>query len=187
MDLKNIITDDDAVSPVIGVILMVAITVILAAVIASFVLGLGNQAQQGAPTATIGFDYTQVDNNDDLSHGVLEISHDGGDSVNYEELYVRGSGFNDSDALTGDSGSNIGTGGTYSDLGGYISSEDGSTVHVLEAGQWPGTQASGDDSKVVSGDRANAYVSSDYDISLVWQAQEGDSSSTLNEQEGPDA
>jgi len=31
-----------AVSPVIGVILMVAITVILAAVIASFVLGLGD-------------------------------------------------------------------------------------------------------------------------------------------------
>ena len=34
--------DDDAVSPVIGVILMVAITVILAAVIGTFVLGLGD-------------------------------------------------------------------------------------------------------------------------------------------------
>jgi len=33
--------DEDAVSPVIGVILMVAITVILAAVIASFVFGMG--------------------------------------------------------------------------------------------------------------------------------------------------
>ena len=41
MDLKKFLQDDDAVSPVIGVILMVAITVILAAVIASFVLGLG--------------------------------------------------------------------------------------------------------------------------------------------------
>ncbi len=36
MDLKKLFADDDAVSPVIGVILMVAITVILAAVIASF-------------------------------------------------------------------------------------------------------------------------------------------------------
>jgi len=44
MDLKKLFNDDDAVSPVIGVILMVAITVILAAVIASFVLGLGDQA-----------------------------------------------------------------------------------------------------------------------------------------------
>ena len=36
----KIIRDDEAVSPVIGVILMVAITVILAAVIAAFVFGL---------------------------------------------------------------------------------------------------------------------------------------------------
>jgi len=34
--------DEDAVSPVIGVILMVAITVILAAVIAAFVFGMGS-------------------------------------------------------------------------------------------------------------------------------------------------
>lgn len=38
--------DDDAVSPVIGVILMVAITVILAAVIGTFVLGLGQNVQE---------------------------------------------------------------------------------------------------------------------------------------------
>jgi flagellin-like protein len=34
--------NEDAVSPVIGVILMVAITVILAAVIAAFVFGMGS-------------------------------------------------------------------------------------------------------------------------------------------------
>jgi flagellin-like protein len=37
-----------AVSPVIGVILMVAITVILAAIIGTFVLGLGEQVEQNA-------------------------------------------------------------------------------------------------------------------------------------------
>ena len=42
MQLKDIFGDDDAVSPVIGVILMVAIIVILAAVIGTFVLGLGD-------------------------------------------------------------------------------------------------------------------------------------------------
>ncbi|MBX0302845.1 type IV pilin [Haloarcula salinisoli] len=53
MDLKQLIQDDDAVSPVIGVILMVAITVILAAVIASFVLGLGDSAGDAAPSVSV--------------------------------------------------------------------------------------------------------------------------------------
>ena len=56
MNLKRLFNDDDAVSPVIGVILMVAITVILAAVIASFVLGLGDQ-NNPAPTTSFDFEY----------------------------------------------------------------------------------------------------------------------------------
>ncbi|OLZ41422.1 type IV pilin [Natrinema saccharevitans] len=53
---KLIGTDDErAVSPVIGVILMVAITVILAAVIAAFVLDLG-QGQNANAQAGISFD-----------------------------------------------------------------------------------------------------------------------------------
>lgn len=47
--------DERAVSPVIGVILMVAITVILAAVIAAFVLDLG-QGQSANAQAGIEFD-----------------------------------------------------------------------------------------------------------------------------------
>ena len=43
--------NEDAVSPVIGVILMVAITVILAAVIAAFVFGMGSNVQT---TKTVG-------------------------------------------------------------------------------------------------------------------------------------
>ncbi|WP_209019553.1 type IV pilin [Halorussus marinus] len=48
MNFKTLFTDDEAVSPVIGVILMVAITVILAAVIGTFVLGLGENVSQNA-------------------------------------------------------------------------------------------------------------------------------------------
>jgi len=48
--------DDRAVSPVIGVILMVAITVILAAVIASFVLGLGDSTGNAAPNVNFNAD-----------------------------------------------------------------------------------------------------------------------------------
>jgi flagellin-like protein len=47
--------DDRAVSPVIGVILMVAITVILAAVIGTFVLGLGS-GQSANPSVAVTYD-----------------------------------------------------------------------------------------------------------------------------------
>ena len=48
---------EDAVSPVIGVILMVAITVILAAVIGAFVFGMGSGVQR---TYTIGVTASQL-------------------------------------------------------------------------------------------------------------------------------
>ena len=43
--------NEDAVSPVIGVILMVAITVILAAVIAAFVFGMAGNIQKSKVVA----------------------------------------------------------------------------------------------------------------------------------------
>ncbi|WP_082222567.1 type IV pilin [Halorubrum halophilum] len=56
MNPKSAFQDSErAVSPVIGVILMVAITVILAAVIGTFVLGLGDQLG-GSATAGVTVD-----------------------------------------------------------------------------------------------------------------------------------
>ena len=60
---------DDAVSPVIGVILMVAVTVILAAVIGTFILGLGDNVQEN-PQAAVSF--TENTNDDEVE--VLIIS-----------------------------------------------------------------------------------------------------------------
>ena len=82
MKLNELLTDDDAVSPVIGVILMVAITVILAAVIGTFVLGLGGQVQSTSPNAQFTF------NEDDT--GDLQITHDGGDQVSTSNLNMTG-------------------------------------------------------------------------------------------------
>ncbi|SFS02992.1 flagellin N-terminal-like domain-containing protein [Halomicrobium zhouii] len=82
MQLKELLSDDDAVSPVIGVILMVAITVILAAVIATFVLGLGDQVSNTAPQASFSTDYSSSD---------LTVTHEGGDSIRAGSLYIRGS------------------------------------------------------------------------------------------------
>lgn len=72
--------DERAVSPVIGVILMVAITVILAAVIASFVLGLGDQGEP-APNPTIDSDFSQQ---------VLDFSITGGDDFDATVASIEG-------------------------------------------------------------------------------------------------
>ena len=76
-------TDDRAVSPVIGVILMVAITVILAAVIGTFVLGLGDSLGDNQPTAQLSVDLDQ-----DADPAELTIEHNGGDSISSEALRV---------------------------------------------------------------------------------------------------
>ena len=74
-------SDDRAVSPVIGVILMVAITVILAAVIGTFVLGLGDSLGENQPTA-------QLDATIDYSADNITIEHSGGDTIAADELSV---------------------------------------------------------------------------------------------------
>ncbi|MFC7019035.1 MULTISPECIES: type IV pilin N-terminal domain-containing protein [Haloarcula] len=73
--------EENAVSPVIGVVLMVAITVILAAVIGSFVLGLGSSTS-ATPQASFEFDYDSGD---------VTVTHDGGDTIPEDDLTVKGS------------------------------------------------------------------------------------------------
>jgi len=79
------VTTEDAVSPVIGVILMVAITVILAAVIAAFVFGLagttGSSKNVGITVAlngTDGYEVTLQGGSDLSSLNQLDYSIDGG-------------------------------------------------------------------------------------------------------------
>jgi flagellin-like protein len=81
MDFKQLFDDDRAVSPVIGVILMVAITVILAAVIGTFVLGLGDQVQNTTPRASFGFDTAD-------GKAQVTITHESGDSISASDLSV---------------------------------------------------------------------------------------------------
>ena len=68
--------NERAVSPVIGVILMVAITVILAAVIGVMVFGLADDLGDSPTQATLSFENQS---------GNLVISHDGGDTLDFEE------------------------------------------------------------------------------------------------------
>lgn len=57
MHPRTLFGNDDAVSPVLGVVLMIAISVIIAAAIGNFVLGLGDTASNTAPSASFEFDY----------------------------------------------------------------------------------------------------------------------------------
>jgi flagellin-like protein len=79
MQIPEMFKRDDAVSPVIGVILMVAITVILAAVIAAFVFGLGSP--EVSPQASLMTDdIKEVGDNDSIY-----IDHQGGDKIDLSE------------------------------------------------------------------------------------------------------
>lgn len=118
MQLRALLADEEAVSPVIGVILMVAITVILAAVIGTFVLGLTGNVQE-SPQASFTFDFTEDssiaagtqladDSDSDDTNGDLDVTHDGGDKVTNAQLeFTDGSGsvpdpYSSTDVTAGD-------------------------------------------------------------------------------------
>jgi flagellin-like protein len=71
MKIGSLFTDERAVSPVIAVILMVAITVILAAVIGAFVLDI-TASEEAAPQVSIDFTY-----DDDGSPNELRLALSG--------------------------------------------------------------------------------------------------------------
>jgi flagellin-like protein len=84
MQLNPFLTDDDAVSPVIGVILMVAITVILAAVIASFALSFADSGGSGAPQVSFDTDYNETNDN------VVTLTVQSGDTFDAENVEFEG-------------------------------------------------------------------------------------------------
>ena len=88
MDIKQLFDDEQAVSPVIGVILMVAITVILAAVIGTFVLGLGDQVQSTTPNAQFQIDYDAGGDDFSDEDDAVEVSHSGGDPVERSQISI---------------------------------------------------------------------------------------------------
>ncbi|MCU4800079.1 type IV pilin N-terminal domain-containing protein [Halobacteria archaeon HArc-gm2] len=169
MNIQQILKDDDAVSPVIGVILMVAITVILAAVIASFVLGLGDQAQQTTPQASFSFDYDASANEN------LTITHDGGDTIDPARLQVISSA-DFHPAPGNDTGSHGGT-----QVGSYYL--DGQADASGGGAAWVG-------SDVTAGTSFGIVPESSLDsatVRIVFVGESGDSSSTLATWEGPNA
>lgn len=86
MKITNLCAEKRAVSPVIGVILMVAITVILAAVIGAFVLGLGSQVSASPPQVSLEFTYTNSNNGGTN----VTIVHGGGSRLDAAAISITG-------------------------------------------------------------------------------------------------
>jgi flagellin-like protein len=167
MQFAKVLTDDEGVSPVIGVILMVAITVILAAVIAAFVLGIGN-TDDPAPNVNLEYELTEG------ATGTLEISHQSGDSFEAQDVEV---------SLVGEgSGPNAGE------------IDPGITLNQVTTGLAPSDEfAAGNsvilDTNTVNGNAGPVRSTSPSDppldsveIQLIW-APGGDADSVISEEE----
>jgi flagellin-like protein len=162
MDLKNLFTDDDAVSPVIGVIMMVAITVILAAVIGAFVLDLGGN-QESAPQASWSFEYddggdgTYAGNISDASVDAdsITINHDGGDDIENSTL-------------------------TFS-----INGTDIEETNLMSVTQSPGDSWTAGSSMEVTEQTEDSKIGSGDSVQIIWEASSGDSSQVIAEGEVP--
>lgn len=74
MDGKTLREDERAVSPVIGVILMIAITVVIAAVVAAFAYGIIGGVSK-SPNSALVVEDAQVDSTN------VTIIHHGGDTI----------------------------------------------------------------------------------------------------------
>ena len=77
--------NDDAVSPVIGVMLMLIVTVVIAAVIAAFATGTVGDSRQ-TPTALLEYSGQKLTLSDDLESFYIE--HKGGDVLSLHNLLV---------------------------------------------------------------------------------------------------
>jgi len=151
MQFKKLIDEERAVSPVIGVILMVAITVILAAVIGTFVLGLGDQVQSTTPSASFGFDATGL--NSDTTVDEVTITHESGTTIQKSAIKVTVGSTTVYDGGT-QTGTNYESTDSFSD---GMSAGDTITISETDESQW----------------------TSENTVRVIYQNPNSDSSSTL--------
>jgi flagellin-like protein len=155
--LRSLVADEEAVSPVIGVILVVAITVILAAVVGALALGVGGD-QSRTPAATFTWEY-----DDGGSDTELVVRATGGDRIrpkNAEAVLVMNCPSGDRDWLADESDDNIDAGDTFTVTTGSVGSPPDNECQV--GGFSPGET-----------------------VRLVWQAPQGDTATTLSTYEVP--
>jgi len=146
-DIHGLLTDEDAVSPVIAVILMVAVTIVLSAAVGAFVLDIGNSATDTRPQAKISFgNSTAAGSSDSVS-----LEHVGGDELAASALSVS--------------------------IDGTVAWENGSitdtSAFTQGAKNWTGEVTSGDE--LVIEEDASGNIDPGMEIQLIW-TKDGQSS-----------
>jgi len=159
MALRDVCTDERAVSPVIGVVLMVGITVALAAVIGTLVLGFDATAAEPDAAFRYEADEGATDGWGDAgdSSERFLVHHDGGDAVALDRVVVKYAGTPASSlswtTVSAPSGSqwrpgetyvvedpNPGSGGDFASGQQVLvvwTSDDGGSSQILERGTLP--------------------------------------------------
>jgi flagellin-like protein len=114
MQFSQLFADDErAVTPVIGIVLMVAVAVILAALIAPELLSISRNSGEAGPQVVVQFDYDasatgDVDGKDSWGRtkgaghtGLLTFSHESGEPIPADRLTLVGvSGLSDKSFTT---------------------------------------------------------------------------------------
>jgi flagellin-like protein len=152
--------NERGVSEVIGVVLMVSITVLLAATAASMFLGFQGELGDGSPTMAVNYDFDIEDG----SH-VLWVGHAGGDTIPADTIRIVVNGAECGGPQRGTRFTSAGLGVPVSEIAaGWRVELSGKTV--CESGDL---------------DLSGANVA------LVWLSSGGDSSQTLWQWRGPTA
>ncbi len=164
MTHRHLGDDTAGVTPVIGIILMISITVLLAATVGAFVMGLDDEAEQNsAPTVAIEFDYSAGTSDE------LQVMHNTGHGLDPDQTYVV---LSDAKCSSG-----------ADPNGRYEARTDFGETQEIAAGM---------SLTVSTSDLSNICSGSDLDLSqatvrVVWTAAEGTNSHTLSTWHGPAA
>jgi flagellin-like protein len=136
--------EDRSVSPVIGVVLMVAVTVVLAATAAAFVFGFGDRINTTAPQTSFSTKYTgspaasadswdhsygdDFDGDSTDETGELDVAFTSGDGIEAERVSVSYPGGSDqlADTPSYAAGSQVGAGDSFA-----LAVAPGDTVRVV--------------------------------------------------------
>ncbi|WP_256298977.1 type IV pilin [Haloarchaeobius salinus] len=142
MNFRGMLADEDALSPVIGVVLMVALTVVLSASVGVFVLDIGSQVTEQTPNAVVEYDFDV----DGTGAETMTLTQEGGNPVEaqYVTVYVDGE-------IAWEAGSNS------------------SDYNIVGADEWADGLEGGDSLTLTTG---SSNVSVGDTIRVVWQKGE---------------
>jgi FlaG/FlaF family flagellin (archaellin) len=148
MDIRGLLTEEGAVSPVVGVVVMLAVLVLLAAIVGTFLMDFGDR-EEPPPQVAFSYDY-DFDRN-------LTITVAGGDSFNSDRVTVDS--FNSSLVIFQGTGLGKYVGETWTDADADISGPERVTAGdevQLDDIQYPGfeltivwTSSSGERSAII--------------------------------------